>query len=49
MSVADRRPMGASLKIAVEARCMSETPHEAFYVWNLLKALPQVLLQNDPA
>jgi hypothetical protein len=30
-------------------RCMSETPHEAFYVWNLLKALPQVLLQNDPA
>ena len=30
-------------------RCMSETPHEATYVWNLLKALPQVLLQNDPA
>ncbi len=30
-------------------RCMSETPHEASYVWNLLKALPQVLLQNDPA
>jgi hypothetical protein len=30
-------------------RCMSETPHESSYVWNLLKALPQVLLQNDPA
>jgi len=30
-------------------QCMSETPHEACYVWSLLKALPQVLLQNDPA
>ena len=29
--------------------CMSETPHEATYVWNLLKSLSQVLLQNDPA
>lgn len=30
-------------------RCMSETAHESSYVWNLLKALPQVLLQNGPA
>ena len=30
-------------------RCMSETPHEASYVWGLLKAMSQVLLQNEPA
>lgn len=30
-------------------QCMSETPHEACYVWSLLKALPQVLLQHAPA
>ena len=30
-------------------RCMSEAPHEAGFAWGLLKALPRVLLQNDPA
>jgi hypothetical protein len=29
--------------------CMSRTPHEKDYVWDLLKKLDQTQLQNNPA
>jgi hypothetical protein len=42
-------PLGIAETDLIVFRCMSETPQESSYVWNLLRALPQVLLQNDPA